>query len=230
MQNVKVVTAFVPLGVKHMTADAYHELGQRMLGATGGRYRFFDNFQIEDCWSYSECVGKPPATATPADRYASPDDHVRSHIVQHTRTQWALAALEEDPSIQTIIWLDLGILKQGAWLNNQITPAHVAAFVDKVAARRLDDIPFPGIAGPGPINPHGDNWRFCGSTHIWPAQYLRDIHRAYKVSVINFLNSYKSVPLDLAIWPTVERTSGLPFRWYKAEYDASQLENFPCAP
>lgn len=229
VSKVKVVTAFVPLNVLHMDAAKYHDLGQQMLDATDGRYRFFDNFPIEACWSHDICAVLPPAGETPADRYASQGDHVRSHIVQHTRTQWALQALDEDPDTDWLIWLDLGILKQGKHTGKLITPDDVRWFCDIVSMYPNADIPFPGITGPDPWLPHGNNWRFCGSTHVWPAKLLPQIHRSYATHLINFTRMYQSVPLDLAIWPLVERNSGLPFKWYPAEYDNTQLRNFPCA-
>lgn len=231
MKTVTVVSAFVPLNVKHMKAEQYSALGAQMFDAAvagGANKVFWDEFPIERCWSNTLCRHLPPATATPADRYETPEDHVRSHIVQHTRTQWALAALEMFPDTEMIVWLDLGILKQGHWNNHPVTPEHVSAFVDAVARYEGDDIPFPGIGGPGPINPFGDNWRFCGSTHLWPVKHLPQIHRSYKANLINFIEMYKKIPLDLAIWPLVEQNSGLPYRWYQAEYDCTQLTGFPC--
>jgi hypothetical protein len=226
MPKVAVVSAFVPLNVRHLTADAYHELGQRMLDATKGRYRFFDNFPLEECWLSKENPPLVPAAPTPSDRYATDADYVRSNIVQHSRTQWALKAWREDPTIDTIIWLDLGILKQGAHTGKPVTEDDVSQFVDAVAATHLDCIPFPGIEGQQPINVHGNNWRFCGSTHIWPTQLLTLIDQAYVRETRRFIREHKCTPLDLAIWPAVELHSGLPFHWYKAEYDRTQLTAF----
>jgi len=229
MYNVKVVTAFVPLQVKHLTADAYHTLGWRMLHNTNGRYRFFDNFPLEECWLYKENPPLVPATPTPSDRYATDADHVRSNIVQHSRTQWAMQAYKEDPSLDTIIWLDLAILKQGKHTGRPILPEHVEKFVDAVASQELENvIPFPGIEPQKPISIHGNNWRFCGSTHIWPTKFLPYIDEEYRYETRRFIREHKCTPLDLAIWPAVELHSGLPFRFYQAEYDATQLTGFPC--
>lgn len=230
INSVGVVSAFLPLKVKHMSADRYEELGTRMLtaahraGAIPGMFRN----PIETCWSYDLCTGLPPATETPADRYATPEDHVRSHIVQHTRTQWALELLASR-DLDVIVWLDYGILKQGDFTGKPVTEDDVSWFVEAVQMHPFQDIPFPGITGPEPWLPHGNNWRFCGSTHVWPTKWLEQIDRSYKANLIKFVRDYKSVPLDLAIWPLVERTSGLPFKWYQAEYDNTQLRNFPCA-
>lgn len=223
MRKVAVVSAFVPLKVKHLSAEQYHEYGDRLAAACDGRFMAFHN-ELHECWLAQEYPPMVPATETPADRYDTPEAHVQSHIVQHNRTTWALQAAGD---ADVVVWLDYAILKQGAWRNNPVTEDHVREFLAKVEAYTGDDIPFPGIEERKPINVHGDNWRFCGSTHIWPVKYLPQIDRHYKFQCRKFIWHHKCVPLDLAIWPAVEAQSGLPFRWYKAEYDASQLTEFP---
>ncbi len=230
MPIAKVVTAFVPLKVEHMTEADYRRLGKEMLTATNDRNHLFYPYKLEDCWSFEMCLGKSPATETPPDRYASPAAHVMSHIVQHTRTQWALEASALHPEVDVWVWLDLGILKQGKWNGNTVRPEDVTWLLDTIESQPLrEDIPFPGITGPDPWLPAGNNWRFCGSTHIWQTKYLKDIHASYKANLIKFVDCYNAVPLDLAIWPLVERNSGLPFTWYQGEYDRTQLRNYPCA-
>lgn len=223
--RAKVVTAFVPLKVKHLSADTYHEYGTQLAAACGDRFRFFDNFPLEDCWLSKEHPPLIPASETPADRYETREDHARSNIVQHSRTQWALAALAEDPGVDVMVWLDLAIMKQGVWRNNKIVHEHVVKFLEAVEKLPSGIIPFPGIEERKPVDPIGNNWRFCGSTHIWPVEFLPQIDRSYKFYTREFIRKNNTTPLDLAIWPTVEERSGLPFRWYKAEYDATQLTN-----
>jgi hypothetical protein len=228
--RIKVVTAFVPLKVKHLTADSYHEYGRQLAAACGPeRFQLYDNFLLEGCWLYREHPPLVPASATPGDRYETIEDHAKSNIVQHSRTQWALQAVKDDPSVEVVVWLDLAIMKQGAWLGNQITPGHVVDFLEQVEKLPSGIIPFPGIAERGPVDPSGNNWRFCGSTHIWPVCYLQAIDTSYRFHTREFIRKHRTIPLDLAVWPTVEERSGLPFRWYKAEYDATQLTNLGSA-
>lgn len=231
MNKVTVVSAFVPLDVKHMRFEDYMSLGTRMLDAASaaGGSAVKITSALTHCWSHDLCVNLPPATETPADRYATSQDHVKSHIVQHTRTQWAQEAVLSNPDTDVVVWLDLGILKQGEHTGKKINQDDVSWFVEAVQMYPFHDMPFPGITGSDPWLPHGNNWRFCGSTHIWPVKWLEQIHHSYRSNLINFVTEHKCVPLDLAIWPMVERTSGLPFKWYQAEYDNTQLRNFPCA-
>lgn len=234
MTKIIVTSSYVPLRVKHLSREAYEHLGRRLMGACSNHAQmtFWDPFPFDQCWLYRELphgnLWETPAAPTPSDRYDTPAEYVKSNIVQHNRTQWAVDAWKQFPDADVVVWLDYGILKQGGWNNNQLTEEHVGEFLDKVAAvNEWNDIPFPGIEGKKPVDIHGNNWRFCGSTHIWPTKYLMDIHRAYQFETRKFIRNHQCVPLDLAIWPAVEENSGLPFRWYKAEYDASQLTNFP---
>lgn len=229
--KVGVVTAFVPLPVKHLSPEQYHELGHKMIGAVqsaGATVRFFNDDKLESLWAYDLCTGLPPNNPVPADRYDSPEINVQSHVVQHNRTTWAMRAAAENPSVDVWVWLDYGILKQGFWKNNPVTPEKIGRFIGRLSgARQFDVVPFPGIADKATVYPTGNNWRFCGSTHIWPKQYLEAIHQCYQTQLQKWVVAHNTVPLDLPIWALVEQHSGLPFKWYTAEYDASQLDNLP---
>ena len=235
MNKVCVVSSYVPLQVRHLSAEAYRNYGRLIEEVSKIKHQtcFFWNFPFEQCWlmrQHPEVIKYKPATDTPADRYATTLDHVKSNIVQHSRTEWALHAAQQNPDVDVVVWLDLGILKQGAFRNNIVTTSHVAEFLDKVARYDFVDVPFPGITTPRePINPYGNNWRFCGSTHIWPVKWLKQIDECYRRKTLGFIHCFGCIPLDLAIWPLVERDSGVPFKFYQAEYDASQLTEFPCA-
>lgn len=227
--KAKVVTAYVPLDVKHLTADQYHAYYAVIERAVGSdNVHCFRDFPLERCYlAHEPDLPLVPANPVPADRYDSPAANVRSNVVQHNRTTWACLAADADPSVDVWIWLDYGIAKQGAWRNNPIQDHHIKRLFDECSALpQMDVIPFPGIEPRGPVWPLGNNWRFCGSTHIWPTRFLPDIDRVYKNELRKWIAQYKTVPLDLPIWALVEQNSKLPFQWYQAEYDASQLTNF----
>ncbi len=227
--KAKVVTAYVPLDVKHLTADQYHayyDVIERAVGVEN--VHCFDGFPLERCWlAHEPDLPRVPANPVPADRYDSPAANVRSHVVQHNRTTWACLAADAEPDVDVWVWLDFGIAKQGAWRNEPVTEAVLHDFFQEVSAvERWNTIPFPGIDPPKPVMLTGNNWRFCGSTHIWPKQFLEPIDRHYKTILRAWLQSYHTVPLDLPIWALVEGFPDLPYRWYAAEYGATQLSNF----
>lgn len=231
MNKVKVISAFIPIPVRHLSPEGYRELGGRLMRACGETPVHVFEHPLEECWLAKRNPPMVPAAPVPPDRYASPADNVKSHIVQHNRTTWALQAAAEDSNIDVIVWFDFGLLKQGHWNGHPIEEMHVREFLAKVERYPFDDMPFPGIEEKKPIDVHGNNWRFCGSTHIWPVKWLREIDRAYKRELIRFIEQHQCVPLDLAIWPAVEEALAgtVPFAWYKGDYDSTQLTGFPHA-
>jgi len=227
--KVGVVTGFIPLPVKHLTEEKYHALWRRFADAAFPNVVHVGDGPFVTCWAHDLCWGLPPANPVPADRYDTPEINVMSHIVQHERTEWAIEASWMHPDVDVWVWADYGIMKQGAWRNNPLTEISVRRFLDRVAStpEPMDYISFPGIAEKQTVYPTGNVWRFCGSLHIWPKCYLPDIDRAYKHELKSWVERHKTVPLDLPIWALVEQNSKLPFRWYSAEYDASQLDHYP---
>ncbi len=232
--KVGVVTAYVPLPVKHLTEKQYRDYGDRLQaavedaeGVTLARF----TATLPACWAMDICTGLPPANPVPADRYDTPEINVMSHIVQHNRTTFARHAAEDFPQVDVWVWLDLAILKQGHWNNKPVTEEAITRFLRKIAALdKLDDIPFPGITERQTVYPTGNVWRFCGSTHIWPTKFLPAIDEAYRSELCRWIANLNTVPLDLPIWALVEQKHPeLPFRWYQAEYDVTQFDNFPGA-
>jgi len=232
MPKVKVVTAYVPLTVSHLSRDKYHELGSRLEAACDGDFVMFDDFPFKNCW-LAMAEELPPANPdVPADRYPTPKDNVRSNIVQHQRTSWAMQAMAEYPDVDIWVWLDLGVLKQGDWTGRPVTEDNIRDFLNRLRSNKMGDIvPFPAIWGKGPIDPRGINWRFVGSTHIWPAKWLPAIDRAYKDEATKIIASIQAVPNDLPVWANVEENHPeIPFVSYSANHDNTQFVNFRGIP
>lgn len=235
MNNVTVVTAYTPLPVHHLTTGQYLELGDRLWEACQGQGVEFLSFlddPIREMWSYPLCQQLSPANPVPLDRYRSPEINVMSNIVQHNRTAWALRAVEKRPNTDVVVWFDFGVMKQGAWNGKQLTAKHVQDFLRKVQTTPPEvferEIPFPGITEKQTVFPTGNVWRFCGSTHIWPVKWLDQIDRAYHRELAFWVGQNKTCPLDLPIWALVEQHNpDVPFKWYPAEYDHTQLSNYP---
>lgn len=236
MRRVKIITAFVPLNPApiHFKPEDYHAYADRMEKAAGrGRFRAYRPFPLEQCWLYGWLEQRgwldlPPATVAAPDRYPTPQHFQRSNIVQHNRTTWMVMAAEEDLRCDVLIWLDYAILKQGhSWPGHPgVEEHHISGFLDKIENSNFQDIPFPGIWPKGPIDDHGDNWRFCGSTHIIPRHWLAYVDWYYKFECKRWIETKKTVPLDLPIWAILESNTSLPFRFYQANHDATQLTAF----
>jgi hypothetical protein len=199
-----------------------------------GRFRVFRPYPLEQCWLYQWLESKgwldlPPATPAAPDRYPDPKIFQRSNIVQHSRCQWLCAAAEEDPECDVLVWGDYALLKQGHfWPGHPgVEEQHITDFLDKIERSTFQDIPFPGIWPKGEIADAGDNWRFVGSLHVFCRDLLPYVDWFYKDACKKFIERTKTVPLDLPIWATLEQTTSLPFRFYQANHDASQLTAFP---
>jgi hypothetical protein len=234
--RVKIVTAFVPLeGMLHFKPEQYHEYADRMEKAAGSeRFRRFNPYPLEKCWLHQWLKEKgwlnlPPATPAALDRYPTPAHFQKSNIVQHERTSWLCQAAQEDPNCDVFVWADYALLKQGhSWPGHPgVEERHISEFLGKIENSSFTDIPFPGIWDKGPIDDHGDNWRFVGSLHVIPRVWLAYVDWFYKYECKRWIEQKKTIPLDLPIWAILESNTSLPFRWYAANHDASQLTAFP---
>lgn len=225
--SVKVITAYCDLGLTKRPAAEFHVLGQKLLdqlGTDGHKYEYSKN----DAWTWDAYKDFPAANPRAYDRFADDMEHARSNLIQHTPIQWLEDACMDFPQTDVFVWMGYSILKQGDHTGKRILPHHVAEFVGKLKDWKPTSLPYPGMdLYQTQLNPFGDNWRFCGSTLIVPRQYVFQVGRAYRANLKAFVQMHKAIPLDLAIWPMVEYSSGLPWKWYDAEYDYTQLTNFP---
>jgi hypothetical protein len=228
MTKVRLVSAYVDLGLTKRPAPDFHVLGNQLEAAAKGRSRIFRNFPFAECWLPWTFTwnAHPPANPRAEDRFVSELEHVRSNYIQHSPMQWMHTAWEEDHSSDVFVWMGYSILKQGDFTGRRIKPWHVTAFLDHLEEWEPSGVYMPGITEKAPIQPYGDNWRFCGSTIVVPAPHVGPLYEAYKSTAIKFIRAYKAIPLDLAIWSMVEEQ--YPINWYQAEYDHTQLTNFPC--
>lgn len=226
--KVKLVTAYVDLGLTKRPSEEFHALGNRLINAAWPHVRAFTDFPYQRCWVASAVHYEvPAANARAEDRFATDTEHVRSNIIQHSPVQWLSLAAAEDPAPDVFVWLGYSILKQGDFTGKRLQEQHVVDFLAKVAKYPFSDIPIPSIRPWEPVSVHGDNWQYVGSTVIAPRRFLPAMTGSYKYEAREFIRRHKCIPLDLAIWPSVVEKSGLPFRPYAAEYDATQLTNFP---
>lgn len=227
MARTKVVTAYVDLGLNRRPAASFHALGDRLISCCPN-IRVFRDFPFSECWlNHENAAWYPPANERATDRFDNCEEHWKSNVLQHTPIQWVEMAAAEDPEPEVFVWIGYSVFKQGEHTGLPVREQDVSLFLDKVSSFPFGCIPFPGIAPKGPLLPHGNNWRFVGSTVIFPRPYLAQMAKSYRFEARRFLRRYQSVPLDLAIWPSVEEHSGLPFQFYQAEYDRTQFTAFP---
>lgn len=229
MNNVAVITGYVPLDVKHMNESEFHRLGMQLIAACQAAEvpcYVFNHFPYEKCWLAQE---KPPmvgANPRAHDRFDTDEQHAKNNVVCNQFIEWAWEVYKDNPKLDVVVMMTYTVTKQGGFTNNQVQPRHITQFLERVKQYKFNDIPVPGISESRVVNTFGHNWRFCGSTHLWPTRWLKEIRHEYKKQVRSFIKAHNKTPLDLAIWPAVENNTDLPYRWYKAEYDATQFTNF----
>ena len=243
--RVKAVTGFVPLkGVKprggetgELTFPEYHRYADRLKLCLGDALHVFRPWPLEACWLYQwlEARGMNmdklavPYVA-PADRFETAQAFAQSNIVQHERLRWMELVALSDPTIDVLVWLDYAVLKQGAFTGKRVTEDHVWEFMRRIESTTnyMNDIPFPGCWDKREqVSDTGDNWRFVGSTHIIPRKFLFEAGEWYRHECREFIKRTRTIPLDLPIWALTEQNSALPFRFYQANHDFTQLTNFP---
>ena len=139
------------------------------------------------------------------DRFDTDEQHAKSNVVCNQFVEWGWKSYKEDPLVDVIVFMVYTVLRQGAFTGKSVQSDHIRDFLKRVEAYRFDDIPFPGITTGEPIDPNWHNWRFCGSTHIWPVRWLKEIRKCYKETALRTMKKCEAVPLDLAVWPQVER-------------------------
>ena len=114
------------------------------------------------------------------DRFDTDEQHAKSNIVCNQFVEWGWKSYKERPDVDIIVFMVYTVLRQGDFTGRHVLPGHIFNFLQSVKLDAFEGIPFPGITRGAPIDPRGHNWRFCGSTHIWPVKYLKDIRRSYK--------------------------------------------------
>lgn len=225
--NVKVITAYCDLGLTKRPAEEFHAYGRQLEAALGQDLKVY-RYAAEECWTWEPYKAYPAANARAYDRFAHDHEHQRSNLIQHAPVQFLQRARWDYPNVDVFVWLGYSILKQGDHTNRRIKTHHITSFVDKMASWTPVSLPFPGMTEwIQPVDPFGDNWRFCGSTLVVPAKHVAQVSRSYRASLQAFVMQHGAIPLDLAIWPMVEFSSGLPWSFYPAEYDFTQLTRFP---
>ena len=70
-------------------------------------------------------------------------------------------------------------------------------------------------------------WRFCGGFFLGTSTAIYHLHTMYLAHYDTFLETYKTMVWDVNFWAYLEREKGWKPIVYKANHDASLVENFP---
>ena len=70
-------------------------------------------------------------------------------------------------------------------------------------------------------------WRFCGGFFLGSSEAVTHLHSLYLEHYETFLETYKTMVWDVNFWAYLEQEKGWKPIVYKANHDASLVENFP---
>jgi hypothetical protein len=224
--KARIVTGFVPdaFPARHLSQEQFRSLGQRLRSAAGDCLVEFET-PFSRCWvprAMDIESLRPSCLNPPADRFATPQDMVRSNAVLLQRFQWIWEAAITHADVEAFAWVEYSALKQ-----TNVTEAVISQF-----ARDLQEVePFDGVCAGGcwPLQPFDDSeaaWRFVGSCFVvhrnWALKLFDAVH-----SVVNMRARVTGkLSWDMTTLAYVELLNCIPFKWFKANHDETQFLNY----
>lgn len=224
--KVVAVTGFVPdaFPARHLSPQQFADLGQRLRDAVGDRLVVHER-RWGDCWA-ADLVRTipgllPSCVSPPADRFATPEDMVRSNVVLLERFRWleeTAAGLEAD---DVVVWIEWSILKQRG-----VTPEILRGFLDAIERDPPTAITGPGCWPVSLVNDNEAHWRFVGSCLIVPVPLAAPLRAAVLgVASLRAMLTHR-LSWDMNTLAFVELLSVLPFQWYPAGHDETQFTRY----
>lgn len=209
-----VVTGYVQIPDHPRSSQQYDLLGAQLAQLHAAPIHVF-RCELKDCW-LDEHVRDRHVEHAIADNPKK--NTLAYHIVQHQKTAWLLQALEMDPSVDVLVWIDYGVFSQPG-----ITVPVIDDFLRRVRARPEFAIPGAWEQSSGSIE--WPDWRFCGSSFVVPRNFVRKFHDAVREVTLERLTTGR-VTWEVNDWAEVERRKMLPIRWYKADHNQTQFTNY----
>lgn len=215
--QIKIVTGYVPIPGHPRSAAEYGELGEKMYRNVQAPVKAFYT-QLDRCWLYREMYNRN----WNIDHYEGDNPEKNTleyHIVQHQKAEWLLAALLQDQTPDTFIWMDYGIAHQPG-----VTPEVVNEFLPKVAK---DDFAIPGAWDrPEVVEMQYPCWRFLGSLWIVPKQYVAPLSMAFKKTAKKIMNDTRRISWEVNTLARIEKLNKLPIRWYAGDHNETQFTHY----
>lgn len=213
--KVAVVTGYIPLMNHPRTPAEYGALGEKLKEL---KYPVLPNYQVVTaCWLYAliDSLKFEPMWATGDN---PKKNSLAYHCVQHEKFDWLYRALKNWPDYDTYVWIDYGICSQPG-----VTPALINDFLGRI---RRNDMAIPGCWPVGEVVDSAPCWRFLGSTMVVPKWAVQDLKNLIKAVTLLHLNVTRRVTWEVNTLARAEQTGKVPIRWYVADHNASQFENY----
>ena len=224
--KARIVTGYVPdaFPAKHLSQAQFRSLGERLKVAAGDCLVQFET-PFDQCWvpRWMRIDNLRPSCANPpADRFAKPQDMVRSNAVLLQRFYWLMQAMQADPHADVFAWVEWSALKQ----------TNVTEDVIRQFARDLQEVkPFDGVCAGGcwpmgPINDSEAHWRFVGSCFVVHADWVPNLLDAIQEVVSTRTKLTGRLSWDMNTLAFVELLGVIPFKWFAANHDETQFLNY----
>lgn len=214
--SARLVTGYVPTPVRHRSHDEYQALGRRLGEIRVPTSLFLD--RLESCWMWRLLRDEyPEATAVPN---GDPAKNTLEYLaIQHQKVSWMSQAAKENPSVDTFVWMDYGILHIP-----DLTEQHITEFFARV---RDNDLAIPGCWEQRPMALEEDvSWRFCGGLLVCPRTLLTTLDAAIREEAELHIQQTGHVEWEVNTWARVEQRQVLPIRWYAANHDLTMVTHY----
>lgn len=212
--KTKLVTAYVPIPNHPRTAAEYGDLGERLGGVPVPKKCFYN--QLHEMW-LTKYVNKLPFVPHSSQGDNPAKNTLAYHAVQHQKTTWLVQALDEDRSVDVVVWVDYGIFRLPG-----VTSQAIYEFMEKVDDKAIY---IPGCWPKAPVEAAVPCWRFCGSVIAVPRRLVDKLDFACRVAARQHISATKNVEWEVNTWARVEAQNKLPIHWYKADHDGSLFTN-----
>lgn len=224
--SVLLVSGFVPIEGHPRTTEEYEELFNKLTEVTKliDQPIYFFQHSIDSCWLFQYLQwSKLSPTHSVADNPKK--NTLAYHIVNHQKLRWMCAAAEAKPHVDTLAWIDAGILSVPGVAIEDIAYAVNAAKNEKT-------IVIPGCWGrpEAKLSPDSQvNWRFCGGFFVCPRTYLADFETAFRAETMRHLRETGNLSWEVNTLQRLEQYSAirLPIWHYQADHNASMFRNYP---
>jgi hypothetical protein len=219
---IRIVSGYVPLPNHPRSAAEYGAYGEQ-LGKLSFPIKAFYH-QLHNCWLWKE-VRKNGKYLTHSEGDNPAKNSLAYHIVQHQKFEWLAGASLLDPTADTFVWLDYGILHQPG-----VTVTVIENFLRRVETDPIDDV--VTIPGCWPVNysffkDDNPNWRFCGSLFVVPRRLVKPLALEMRKITLKGIENTDNVTWEINDLARLERKAKVPIRWYQADHNQSMFDNYP---
>lgn len=209
-----VASGYVEIPGHPRTKAVYDELGAQLMRIQTAPVHVCRT-ELADCWLTPYVRDRHVKHAVAGN---PSKNSMAYHVVQHQKSAW-LIEVAAATNADVIVWLDYGVCHQPG-----VTTDAIEAFLQR-AQTHTGSIALPGAWESAERTPFEPNWRFLGSSFVAPRALIERFHAAVQAVTLERLER-GLVTWEINDWADVERRGNVPMRWYQANHNRSQFDQF----